>query len=82
MEYEKRVTEVTVKPVEEQMFSINATVIRVASEGGGEFVTLTQETEDGERIIAVEKDDWFLIRGVVDEMMMSLEESDDRLHQD
>ena len=73
MEYEAKITEYTVKPVEEQTFSINATIIRIADEGGGEFITLSQETEEGERIIAVEKEDWELIKGVVDAMMKTVE---------
>ena len=73
MEYERKTTEIVVKPKDEQVFSINATTIRVADEGGGEFVTLTQETDDVERTIAVEKDDWPLIAAVVSEMMASLE---------
>jgi len=73
LEYESKTIEIVVKPKKEEIFSINATVIRVANEGGGEFVTLTQETNDVERTIAVEKDDWPLIAAVVSEMMASLE---------
>jgi len=73
MEYEAKITEYTVKPVEEQTFSINATIIRIADEGAGEFITLSQETDTRESIIAVEKDDWELIKGVVDAMMPTVE---------
>jgi len=76
MEYEAKITEYTVKPVEEQTFSINATIIRIADEGGGEFITLSQETDIGEQrenVIAVEKEDWELIKGVVDAMMPTVE---------
>ena len=73
MEYEAKITEYTVKPVEEQTFSINATIIRIADEGAGEFITLSQETDTRESIIAVEKEDWELIKGVVDAMMPTVE---------
>jgi hypothetical protein len=73
MEYEAKITEYTVKPVEEQTFSINATIIRIADEGAGEFITLSQETDTRESIIAVEKEDWELIKGVVDAMMKTVE---------
>ena len=73
MEYEAKITEYTVKPVEEQTFSINATIIRIADEGAGEFITLSQETDTRESIIAFEKEDWELIKGVVDAMMATVE---------
>jgi len=73
MEYEAKITEYTVKPVEEQTFSINATIIRIEDEAAGEFITLTQSSDEKENIIAVEKDDWELIKGVVDAMMLTVE---------
>ena len=73
MEYEAKITEYTVKPVEEQTFSINATIIRIADEGGGEFITLMQSSDEKENIIAFEPEDWELIKGVVDAMMPTVE---------
>ena len=73
MEYEAKITEYTVKPVEEQTFSINATIIRIEDEAAGEFITLTQSNDEKENTIGIEPEDWELIKGVVDAMMPTVE---------
>ena len=73
MEYEVKTTEKVVKPKGEQVFSINATTIRIEDEVAGEFVTLSQSGDEKENTIAIEKEDWELIKGVVDEMMKTVE---------
>ena len=73
LKYEAKITEYTVKPVEEKTFSINATIIRVADDGGGEFLTFTQDGDDGiERTIAFEKEDWPVVVEIGTKMMAGL----------
>ena len=73
MEYEVKTTEKIVKPKGEPIFHINSTGIAIEDEGAGEYITITQHPDEGEQKIGVELEDWELIKGVVDEMMKTVE---------
>jgi hypothetical protein len=69
--HEVRITSLTVLPRGEPLFGEQATVIGIDSIGDDEFVTVTQEgghTGLG-RSIAIEPEEWLVIRGAIDKMM-------------
>lgn len=66
MEYEAICTRITVKPVEEPIFSERVTHIGIADEAAGCFVEITQTVEGP---IQIDDCDWPLIRDAVEAMM-------------
>ena len=47
MKYTSRITQITVLPVGEPIFSEKATVISIDDESGGEFITVKQQMDYG-----------------------------------
>lgn len=68
MNYETRVTCMTVLPEGESIFCEGATQIEFDDEGGGEFVVVRQ-CGDNEEKIKIAPDDWPAIRKAIDKMI-------------
>ena len=76
--YETRITQFTVLPAGEPIFSERATVITIEDEAAGEYVTLTQHHGGEEPKILIEADDWPLIRQAVETMLAEIAEREGR----
>jgi len=63
-----RVTEITIVPPDEHLFSILATRIKIEDEAAGEFITINQSTDDHEQRISIDKQDWPIIKATIDKM--------------
>ena len=73
MNYENRVTEITILPANEPLFCERATKVRIDDEAAGEFLIVSQchdSIKPGE--IAIESDEWPAIRDVIDSMVAKL----------
>ncbi len=58
MEMRSRITEVTVLPKGESIYSAMVTRVKISDEAGGEFVTL----EQGESEVKIEAEEWQLLK--------------------
>ncbi len=58
MEMRSRITEVTVFPKGESIYSEMVTRVKISDEAGGEFVTL----EQGESEVKIEAEEWPLLK--------------------
>lgn len=75
--YETRVTQFTVLPMNEPIFSERATVITIEDEAAGEFISLAQSHGDASKVL-IEANEWPLIRQSVDTMMALITEREAR----
>ena len=67
MTYITRPIKWIVQPASEPIFSERATTIEITDEAGGEFVIVTQQTDQhADQHIAVSSEDWPLIRDAID----------------
>ena len=76
--YETRVTQMTVLPTNEPIFSERATAIAIEDEAAGEYVTITQHHEGEGAKILIEEGDWPLIRQAVNSMLVEIKEREER----
>ena len=67
MNYVTRVTQLTVAPEGEEVFSMDATTITIEDEGGGEFVIVSQPGRDKD--IGIMPVEWPAIRDAIDRMI-------------
>jgi len=73
MNYETRVTRITVAPKNERIFSEMATHVEIADEAAGEFIVIRQSIgrpEEGE--VRIEPEEWPSIRDAVDMMIKNI----------
>ena len=75
--YETRVTQMTVLPTGEPIFSERATVITIEDEAAGEFISLMQSHGDASKVL-INPDDWPLIRQAVETMLAEIAEREGR----
>ena len=71
----KQVTRVSVRPEGEPLFSHLNTNIEIDDEAAGQFVVISQvngHTDDIKRGVAIDRDEWPIIRGAIDEMVERL----------
>jgi len=69
--YEARITQVTVLPEGDAIFSELATVISIDDEAGGEFVTIGQSNHHSEAgRVAFDASEWPMVRGEIDAMVV------------
>ena len=67
MKWEKRVTQITLLPEGAPLFDVLATVIQIDDEVAGEFVTV--KNVDREQGIAIDVNEWPILRSAIDEMI-------------
>lgn len=69
-EYETRVTQLTVVPDGEPIFSEMAYVVEIEDEAGGEYVTVESQA-DAYGKIAIAPQEWPALRAAIEKMLMS-----------
>jgi len=69
--YDTRITQITVAPTGQPLFSEMTTVIAIQDEADGEFVTVTQEGghTDIAKSIAIDVSEWRAIKAAIDFMV-------------
>lgn len=71
MKHTSRITQITVLPVGEPIFSEKATVVSLDDEAGGEFITVKQQMDfshERDQTVAFDPEEWEEVKGVVDQM--------------
>lgn len=68
MAYIRRITQLTVLPEGEPIFSEHATAITIEDEAGVEFLLLAQSGRESNSI-AIAPDEWPVLRAAIDEMI-------------
>ena len=66
-----RITRISVTPEGCSLFELSATHIDIVDEAAGEFVTLTQHTDDrhGDHVVNINPDEWPAIRAAVNKLI-------------
>lgn len=72
IEYERRVTGMTVVPTGKPIYDQLATEITVADECGGEFLIVKQTWRDGKDGVAFDASEWPAIRDAIESMVKGL----------
>lgn len=69
--YEKRITEMTILPEGEPLYSEQATRVSIGDEVSGEFVKVSQgiDVSGGSGSITIDPPEWETLRGVIDFMV-------------
>lgn len=69
MQYEHRVTQITVVPEGENLYSEMATQIQIVDEPAGEFIEVSQETRPDLGKIQISPEEWPTLRDAIDKMI-------------
>lgn len=80
MKYTSRITQITVLPIGEPIFSEKATVISIDDESGGEFITVKQQMDYGsekDQTVAFDPEEWEEVKGVIDQMFKDIKDYKD-----
>ena len=80
MKYTSRITQITVLPVGEPIFSERATVISLDDESGGEYITVKQQMDyssQKDQTVAFEPEEWEEVKGVIDQMFKDIKDYQD-----
>lgn len=80
MKYTSRITQITVLPVGEPIFSERATVVSLDDESGGEYITVKQQmdtTAEMNQTVAFDPDEWEEVKGVIDQMFKDIKDYQD-----
>lgn len=68
MEYEARVTAITVTGKGEPIYSESATTVRIDDEEAGEFLVISQSPDSGTKEIRINPEEWPTLRDAIDKM--------------
>ena len=82
MKYTSRITQITVLPVGEPIFSDRATVVSLDDESGGEYITVKQQmdtTAEMNQTVAFEPEEWEEVKGVIDQMFKDIKDYQDEM---
>lgn len=80
MKYTSRITQITVLPVGDPIFSERATVVSLDDESGGEFITVKQQmdtTAEKDQTVAFDLEEWEEVKGVIDQMFKDIKDYQD-----
>jgi hypothetical protein len=69
----KRITQITVVPDGEPIFSERAVTISIRDEAAGEFVVVKQLTDDPQEL-SIDPEEWPALREAIDEMIKECRE--------
>jgi hypothetical protein len=72
MEYNKRITQITIVPKGESILSELATEISIDDEGAGEFIIVNQPLRD-ESGIQIDPEEWEIIKLTIDKMIADIQ---------
>lgn len=77
MEFQTRITRLTILPVNEPIFSPYATQVEIEDEAAGEFVVIRQDGDDARAgKIAIGPEEWPDIKAAIDQLMKDLRNRD------
>lgn len=68
-EYERVVTQITIKPKGEPIFHELATKISIDDEAAGPFLVVSQARDDSRSGITIDVDSWDALKAGIDEMI-------------
>ena len=80
MKYTSRITQITVLPVGEPIFSERATVISIDDEAAGEFITVKQQMDynsQKDQTVTFDPEEWDEVKGVIDQMFKDIKDYKD-----
>ena len=80
MKYTSRITQITVLPVGEPIFSEMATVISIDDEVTGEYIKVMQQadtTNEMNQTVIFEPEEWEEVKGVIDQMFKDIKDYQD-----
>jgi hypothetical protein len=72
MEYNKRITQITIVPKGESILSELATEISIDDEGAGEFIVVNQPLRD-ESGIQIDPEEWEIVKSTIDKMIADIQ---------
>ena len=67
--YEERVTQVTVAPAGEPVYSELVTTVAIDDEAAGEFVAVGQSHSEGKARVLINPDEWPALRSAISKMI-------------
>ena len=68
--YVEKIITVMVKPIDAPIFDERGTIITIVDEAAGEFLEITQNTD--EKTVRIDREEWPMIRAAIDKMVNSL----------
>lgn len=74
MNYETRITQITIVPEKEPLFSESATTVSIEDEAAGEFVVIKQNASTANGTAAFNPKEWPVIRDAIDRMIKECRE--------
>lgn len=80
MKYTSRITQITVLPVGEPLFSERATIVSIEDDAAGEFITVKQQIDFGserDQMVAFDPEEWEEVKGVIDQMFKDIKDYKD-----
>ena len=80
MKYTSRITQMTVLPAGEPIFSEKATVITIEDMAGGEYIQVKQQMDissDTSQTVAFDPEEWEEVKGVIDQMFKDIKDYQD-----
>lgn len=80
MKYTSRITQITVLPVGEAIFSEKATIVSIDDEAGGEFITVKQQMDyvsERNQTVGFDPEEWEEVKGVIDQMFKDIKDYKD-----
>jgi len=80
MKYTSRITQMTVLPAGEPIFSEKATVITIEDMAGGEYIQVKQQMDissDTSQTVAFDPEEWDEVKGVIDQMFKDIKDYQD-----
>lgn len=82
MKYTSRITQITVLPVGDPIYSEKATIVSLDEEGGGEFITVKQQIDfshERNQMVAFDPEEWEEVKGVIDQMFKDIKDYKDEM---
>ena len=80
MKYTSRITQMTILPVGEPIFSDKAILISIEDEAGGEYIQIKQQMDipsDADQTVAFDPEEWEEVKGVIDQMFKDIKDYKD-----
>lgn len=74
MDYETRITKLTVLPKGQPLFSEQATSIEIEDEAAGEFVVVSQDHDGDEKKIQITPEEWPYVRDAIEKLIANCKE--------
>ena len=69
-EYHRVIETILIKPVGEPIYAEFVTRISIDDEGGGAFIKVVQDMDDGaDKVIRIDPDEWCLIRSSINRLV-------------